>query len=152
MPWDSTAIVVLDQWILNNDRHDENLAYLPSLGVAAFDHDCALFGANPSDPLRSLELGRDQVLHSHELGAKLRTAEHFEYWLGRADSIGAEEVRRAVWRCYDAGLLSATERDALVDWLLFRQSRVRSYIEQVRDEFVSIDDWALPVEEVTDGG
>ncbi|ARQ69550.1 hypothetical protein CAG99_12345 [Streptomyces marincola] len=148
-PWEATGIVVLDQWISNTDRHDGNLAYMPTLGVAAFDHDQALFGAcPPGGGVESLKEARERRVRHHELIPHMNTMEHFPSWIDRAQSITHAELSRMAWVCVDAGLLSRLEADALVDFLEYRQLNVGRFIEESYPEFTGVAAWTLD----SDGG
>lgn len=143
-PWEATGIIVLDQWILNTDRHDENLAFLPDLGVAAFDHDAALFGPRPPDVAKSLEDGLHRRVVKHPLAEHLQDARHFSGWFDRVRSVSPEEIRRLAFACCDAKVITATERDCLIPFVVFRQSRIAEYVERSREDFVALDAWPLP--------
>lgn len=148
-PWEATGVLVLDQWIANFDRHDGNLAYMPTLGVAAFDHDQSLFGAcPPGEGVESLGGSLHRRVSSHELAPHLKTSEHFEPWITRAKSITRPELQRAVWTCVDAELLSRLEAEALVDFLQYRQNNIGQFIEDSYSEFTGITAWTLDA----DGG
>ncbi|WP_159062884.1 hypothetical protein [Streptomyces scabiei] len=143
-PWEASGVVVLDQWISNSDRHDGNLAYLPTLGVAAFDHDQALFGAcPPGEGVDSLQQARERRVKRHELVPYLKTVEHFESWINRAQSITHAELSRTAWSCVDAGLLTRHEADALVDFLEYRQLNIGRFIEESHSEFSGVTAWPL---------
>lgn len=143
-PWEASGIIVLDQWISNSDRHDGNVAYLPTLGVAAFDHDQALFGACPSGGgLASLSQSQPTRVKNHPFGPHLKTDEHFESWIARAKSITRHEIERAVWTCVDTGLLPRQDATALVDFLQYRQRHVGSFVSDSHPEYSGISSWTL---------
>ncbi|TGZ10258.1 hypothetical protein [Streptomyces rhizosphaericola] len=143
-PWEATGVIVLDQWVFNCDRHDANVAYLPTLGVAAFDHDQALFGAcPPGDGMTSLSQSRDARIKNHPFGPHLKTDEHFESWVNRAKSIAREELMRAVWSCVDTGLLARPDATALVDFLQHRQKNLRKFITESKAELTGVSAWTL---------
>ncbi|USQ89250.1 hypothetical protein NFX46_39265 [Streptomyces phaeoluteigriseus] len=143
-PWEATGVVVLDQWIANPDRHDGNLAYMASLGVAAFDHDQALFGAcPPGEGIDSLRQTLDRRVSRHELVPYLKTIEHLQSWITRAQSITRMELGRIVWTCVDAGLLSRLEAETLVEFLEYRQLNIGRFITESYSEFTSVTEWTL---------
>lgn len=143
-PWETTGVIVLDQWVSNRDRHDGNVAYLPSLGVAAFDHDQALFGAcPPNEGLASLEQSREVRVKHHPFGPYLQTAEHFESWIARTQSVTREELRRAVWACVDSSLLDRQDAEALLDFLQHRQRNIGTFVRESYSEFSGISTWTL---------
>jgi hypothetical protein len=150
-PWDACGVIAFDQWILNTDRHDENLAYLPSLGVAVFDHDLSLINRPPdNDACASLEAGLDQVVKGHMLARHLETVEYFPEWYQRIASIGKREIRRAVSTCRDAGIIDAAVKEKLVAFLEHRQTRVKSYVDRTISEYVKVASWPLGSGEVND--
>ncbi|MFD8689928.1 hypothetical protein [Streptomyces sp. NPDC059651] len=143
-PWEATGVVVLDQWIANSDRHDGNLAYMSSLGVAAFDHDQALFGACPPDKgEESLRQTINRRVSGHELAPHLKTIEHVQSWIKRAQSISRLELKRIVWACVHADLLSRPEGESLVDFLEHRQLNIDRFIKESYSEFTGIAAWTL---------
>lgn len=152
-PWEATGIIAFDQWILNNDRHDANLAYLPNSGVAVFDHDMALI-CNPQDgdACTSLESGLEQTIKGHLLSRHLETAEYFSEWFDRVKSVRKREIRRAVTTCFDANLIDDKIRDKLIGFLEHRQTRIHSHIGRTVSEYVKIDSWPLDIGGVTNEG
>ncbi|WP_155945621.1 hypothetical protein [Micromonospora sp. CNB394] len=148
-PWDATGIIAFDQWILNNDRHDANLAYLPNSGVAVFDHDMALICNPPSgDACGSLETGLEQTVKDHILARHLTTAEYFPEWCDRIKSVGKREIRRVVSTCQDANLIDRNVRDKLIDFLEHRQTRIQSHIGRTTSDYVKVGSWPLGIDEV----
>ena len=150
-PWESTGVVVFDQWILNTDRHDENVAYLDKMGIAVFDHDCALLGFNPPDPAVALASERASRVRGHQLAASLRTAKYLESWVNRIKSVMPLEIRRAVGTCVDAGLLSKSLGDQLNEFILFRQASIQSYIDDSKEDFRQVTEWVMFDGEVLNG-
>lgn len=143
-PWEASGVIVLDQWIANADRHDGNLAYLSALGMAAFDHDQALFGAcRPGTGIDSLGQGRQRRVSKHELAPYLKTIEHVPSWIRRAQSITRLELLRIAWTCVDAGLLTRREAESLVDFLEYRQLNIDRFIEESYSEFTGVTAWTL---------
>ncbi|MFE4817436.1 hypothetical protein ACFRFU_13575 [Streptomyces sp. NPDC056704] len=143
-PWEATGVIMLDQWVSNRDRHDRNVAYMSAFGVAAFDHDQALFGATPPGTgVESLQQVRELRVKQHPFAPHLKTDRYFDTWIERARSVTVEELRRAVWTCVDADLLTRLEAEALVEFLQYRQRNVRQFIEDSYLEFVGIEAWTL---------
>ncbi|MEU5906157.1 hypothetical protein ABZ780_17475 [Micromonospora sp. NPDC047467] len=150
-PWEASGVIAFDQWVLNTDRHDENLAYIPTLGVAVFDHDLSLVNRPPDgNACASLEAGLDQAVKGHVLAPHLQTSEHFPEWCERIGSIGRREIRRVVGTCRDAGLIDVATRDKLASFLEHRQTRVRSYVDRTISEYVKVTSWTLGSGEVDD--
>ncbi|GAA2185037.1 hypothetical protein GCM10009785_35200 [Brooklawnia cerclae] len=142
--WEATGIVALDHWVFNGDRHDDNLGYLPTLGVAAFDHDCALIGPKPPDPLKSLEDHRHKPLLGHPIARILPTIEYLEEWLERIKSVRDEEIKRIVGTCQLARLVDRNLAEALVDFIVHRRDYLRILVEAARDDFAVVTQWTIP--------
>ncbi|MFF7453054.1 hypothetical protein [Kitasatospora sp. NPDC008115] len=149
-PWEATGIYVLDQWILNLDRHDENIGYLEKLGVAAFDHEWSLFGPGREDQTASLRASRDKRVEKHPIAEWLATDVHVSQWLRRVRSVQPEELNRHVGGCVHVGLLSREEAGALVDFLIYRQANIARYIDDSWGDFKNLTKISLPDTEVSD--
>jgi hypothetical protein len=149
-PWDACGIIAFDQWVNNTDRHDENLAYIEEIGVAVFDHDLALINHHhPSgDAATALAASLDAECKGHILAPFLTDASSFSEWFDRIAGVTRREIRRAVDTCYAVQLVNGELRDALINFIEHRQSRVRSYIERTRLEYTSLSRWTLDLEEV----
>lgn len=145
-PWDATGIIAFDQWILNTDRHDENLAYDRNIGLAVFDHDLSLINT-PADgrPETVLIGARDDEVKGHLLARHLTTPGHFAEWVARIAAITKNEIDRVVKTCQDAGLLGASDRALLVDFLRHRQERVLHYVARTADEYVRVSSWPIEI-------
>ncbi|WP_435612189.1 hypothetical protein [Streptomyces sp. bgisy159] len=151
-PWEACGIIAFDHWILNTDRHDENLAYLPDVGVSVFDHDRTLINQPPDgDAIASLSSGKDIAYKTHCLIRHVKDVSHFPEWFDRISSVTRREILQIVGRCHSAGLIDAHVRDALIEFIEYRQSRIRSFIDRTKDQFISADEWTLDLEGV-DGG
>ncbi|MEW1952787.1 hypothetical protein [Terrabacter sp. NPDC080008] len=143
-PYLATGIIVLDQWTLNGDRHDENLAYLPRFGLAAFDFDCALIGPKPqTTAVDSLQKGLMMPLPRHILAEHLPTLQWLWGWISKVRAVSAEDIRRCVYLCFDARLITVAERDKLIDFLTLRQRWLGDIMDRGREIFTGIDDWPL---------
>lgn len=146
-PWAATGIVVLDQWILNEDRY-ENVLQLPGRELVAIDHDNALLGhENPLDPTAALLASRDRILARHELVEHLPSWDNVLGWVTRAKAITDAELRRMCLRCYDSDLISASLRDALADFLIYRRQSVGAMMETLRKSYPAFTDDLLTSEE-----
>lgn len=138
-PWEATGIIVFDHWVLNTDRHDENLAYLPRLGVAAFDHDLAILGRIPTGEIfKVLEAFKDKPLIGHLLSPHLESLEYLTQWCDRVSAITTIEIRRIVNDCVEASLVDQALAECVVSFLDYRKSRLKSYVEATLDEYTSL--------------
>ena len=105
-PRSAAGIYTLDQWVLNGDRHNENVAYFPGAGVSAFDFDSALIGLKPPQSVRAnLHLGVDRPVVAHPLAAHMLDVSHLASWQHRASVITQRDIETIVFKCLDAGLL-----------------------------------------------
>jgi hypothetical protein len=144
-PQDVAGIVVFDQWVLNTDRHDENLASLPAHGMVAFDHDAAVIGFKPPDSaLKNLEAGHDAAVKSHCLAPYVADWSHLEQWVALVQGVSPVALRRVVERTFHARLINASERDAIVSMLTYRANRIGDMIESREDDFTRITQRSLP--------
>ncbi len=152
-PWEACGIIAFDHWVLNTDRHDQNLSHIPDIGVAVFDHDLSLINVPPSgeDAVTALAKNRDIVYKYHCLTRHITDPSHFPEWFARIGSVTRREIRRAADTCHSAKLIDASTRDALVSFLEYRQTRIRTYVNQTRDLYQNVASWTLDMEE-EDGG
>lgn len=132
----AAGIVVFDNWICNNDRHDENLAYdEDSDRVHLFDHSHALMTGMAGRA--RLEGLRDGLrMNGCCLPRLLKDISHFDKWTGRILQLPAYYVRDTIGAAADTGL-SADEVGFLADFLLDRRERLPALLKAARSEFVS---------------
>lgn len=140
-PWEASGIIAFDQWISNTDRHDENIGYHDRFGVAVFDHDLSLLIRSQNDPIGMLREYRDAHVVRHDLAPYMTTAEYFEMWSTRISSVTTQEVRRIVYNCRHAGLITNDLVQELVRFIEHRKTRVLDYIQRTRDEYAKIAEW-----------
>lgn len=146
--WEASGIIAFDQWVANGDRHDENLAFHPKLGVAVFDHDLSLLGRAQGDVAQVLRETRDNEIKSHSIPPFLMAADYLSSWCERIGSIRFEEIRRIVFNCVHAKLLDKSVADELIRFIEHRKSRVRDYLTRTRHEYELISEWPLDLGEV----
>lgn len=141
----STGVILFDMWVRNSiDRHDGNLAYDPAAGGVLFDHDIALLGDRHGKAVEELENAINQpCIDGHCLVSEIKTAAHFGLWADRIRLLPTSLIAETVTRVYRLGLVKAAERDALIRFLVFRQGRLLTYVEQCRDMFECVDEWPL---------
>jgi hypothetical protein len=143
-PWDATGIIAFDQWINNTDRHEENMAYHPEIGLAVFDHDLSLINT-PTDgnPAITLDGTVDLEVKNHILARYLDTPRFLPEWCVRIRSVSRREIRRAVDACFHAGLIDGESRTKLASYLQHRQTRIPEYVSRTKDEYVNISSWTF---------
>lgn len=146
-PWVATGVVILDWWLANGDRHEENLVDLPRFGVAVIDHDASLIGhgiyLDHAAAAAHLQAVMDTPARPHEFAPYLSTARYFDEWLAKVARLPRDEIRRVVRPCFDANLVDARLRDALVDFLVVRAGLLRDYVKRRTPDFAQISDWTL---------
>ncbi|MFI8301931.1 hypothetical protein ACIF80_00510 [Streptomyces sp. NPDC085927] len=149
-PWEACGIIAFDQWVANTDRHNRNLAYVADVGVAAFDHDLALINHyHPSaDAKAALAGSLDLECKGHCLPPHVVDMSHFPEWFERIASVTRREIMQIVDTCHSARLVDASLRDALIDFIEHRQTRIRSYVDRTYAEYAKVKNWTLDTEEV----
>ena len=146
-PEEAWGTLVFDHWVLNSDRHDENLAMLGTFGPAIFDHDAALIGFKPpagKTAIDNLQAGLDQQVIGHIFSPHFVTDGWTDVWIQRIRSVDRRQIARLAYRCSDAGLLSAAERDKVVQFLTYRQRTLSDMIDSCFFEFEALTDDKLP--------
>lgn len=150
-PWAATGIMVFDQWLLNEDRHEDNVVKLPGRPLVAIDHDGALLGHDRvADPVSALAGMRERWVVNGAIAQHLTTWEYVTPWTHRIKSVTQEEIRRAAYLCFDSNLVNAAEREAIIDFLARRQDTVGRHMETVRQMFDFDGDLVSLSEEVND--
>lgn len=152
-PWEACGIIAFDQWIFNTDRHDENIGYIPDVAVGVFDHDLSLMNhAKSNDEALSLLVAcQDSPSKVHCLPRHVTDVSYFGEWFDRIASVTRREIRRVMSTSHSADLINAELRDALVAFVEHRQTRLSSFVEQTRDQYLNVSSWTLDLKEV-DGG
>ncbi|WP_433078713.1 hypothetical protein ACQP1P_38125 [Dactylosporangium sp. CA-052675] len=148
-PWEACGVIAFDQWVANNDRHDENLAYSPEVGTAVFDHDLALLGAS-SDPIKFLTSGMDVEIKGHKLCSLVETVDSMEHWARRISSVHPREIRTAVRAILMAGLVNKATADLLCQFLEYRKSRIREFLVRTEHEYTKVASWPFKLGEASD--
>lgn len=147
-PEDVAGIVVFDQWVVNTDRHDENLASLAKHGMVAFDHDAALIGWKPKVSVSdSIAKGRGHIVSGHCLAPHVASWDHLSTWQEAVRRVPRWAIRRVVQQAFGAKLITAKERDELASLLVFRASQIGAMIENRAHEFTRITQVGLKGDE-----
>ena len=137
--------ILFDMWIRNGiDRHEENLGWLEGFGGVLFDHDAALLGFRKGEAVAELANAKDQPsLDGHCLAGELRTLEDAYEWAGRFEAVPNALIRESAETVFRLGLITAPERDAVVEFLVFRQRRLLAYLERSERLFGKVQAWPL---------
>jgi hypothetical protein len=149
----SAGVLVFDIWVANGDRHEANLALdisssPPQLSV--FDHSHALFGRHLGqvqprfDTLRDvlgIADGTDPTGNRHCLLDAVTTDVHFPKWLDRIRLVPEYVIDDACRSAIGSGI-KPDEAWAGVQFLKYRQARLRDIITSHRDRFTAIRGWS----------
>lgn len=118
------GIILFDIWILNDDRHNQNIAYDQATDkVQIFDHSHALL--SNKDPRTYLEGKRDQlgIGDHHCLGKELNSLEGMREWVDRISLVPEFYIREVVESVKSVGL-SSDQADFCKDFLLERRGKL----------------------------
>lgn len=125
----AAGVFVFDTWILNCDRHDENLTFHPKLGVWIYDHDQALGGRRTGEAV-TMEGCKRSSLTYHVLADQYLAAEYIDAWIQRVQSVPRSSLSRAVQRGYRFALYTSDARDAIMSFLEDRRSQLRHLVKE----------------------
>lgn len=116
------GIVMFDSWVLNEDRHRSNIAYLDETDeVFLIDHGSAFFD---KEGRRYLEANRNAIcIGDHCLATRLKTLWDFYDWHRRMLDIPVGYIRDTVELASEVGLPKC-EIDFSVDYLVDRRGRL----------------------------
>jgi hypothetical protein len=127
----SATTVAFDSWIANDDRHDQNIAYVRGkLPVVVFDHSHALVGKGPAWLKQNVEA----VVLSKLLPDRLRSASHLEQSCLRISQIPEFQVRHICDSAAGDGMVTADEANLVADFLLARKRKVLDLLRQGHKE------------------
>jgi hypothetical protein len=139
-PEDAAGTIVFDQWVCNQDRHDENIAYLAKRGVSIFDHDAAIIGHKPPvSASDNLAAGRGAIVTNHPLAPYVEDWRLIEGWIAEVRRLSPRSIRRVAERVYDSRLVTAPERDGIVELLTYRARALGAMMENRLSEFTKIE-------------
>lgn len=129
--WAATGILVLDQWLLNEDRYD-NMLQIGTSPLVAIDHDGCLAGHDPkTDYPGHLERSQSLPLLRHEIAQALEETRYVSPWVARAQAVSSEEVRRIAYQLFDSKVINRYERDAIINFLRFRQRNLSEWMRRL---------------------
>ncbi len=153
-----TGTLLFDILIANLDRHTGNLSLDTSSApprLTVFDHSHALLGYESGQGEARLSLHRQTLGISwrntdplasgknvHCLLQHLHTDEYFDEWLKRIESIPDYYTQEIVDEAWQYGL-TAAERDAVIAFLKYRRTNIRSIVTNSKAQFTAINHWRL---------
>ena len=133
----SCGIILFDLWILNNDRHTNNISYdKDSDRVQIFDHSHALM--TNKDLFTDSTLGKTNIIiDEHCLARELEDLDGMVKWLNRIQSIPEYYIREVVESAMSFGLNDESP-EICISFLLERQMNLQSLISENLSMFPKI--------------
>jgi hypothetical protein len=153
-PWLCAGVLLLDIFVANEDRHDENLAADSRSNpkqLYVFDHDVALFGWKSGGAIERLGLLRDRLGVSgspvtrgnrHCFLDLVSNVDHMREWIQRISTIPEWFIDAVCREAVGTGV-SAKEAAAGADFLKGRRYQMDSIIRNFQSEFKAVRDWGL---------
>lgn len=149
-----TGVVLFDIFIVNSDRHDENLAVdnvARPTAMRVFDHDQALLGGgdptiagverlNKLTNRLGVTAGPVSRGNPHCLLDEVDTDKHFEGWIRRIEAIPEWFLSEVCSEARACGL-SKTEATAVSDFLVSRRNGFREILNSNKTLFTGIVNW-----------
>lgn len=132
------GITIFDIWIVNDDRHRNNLDYDADSGkVQIFDHSHAFFhGGNPRQ--RLVENEQSLGIGSHSVASRLRSLEGLSTWVQRINEIPEFYISEVVSSASELGL-PPNDVEFCTKYLLDRRLRIQDLILANQEAFPSIN-------------
>lgn len=141
--WLAAGVVIFDSWILNTDRHERNLAYIPDSGLSIFDHGHALLGTEAAKAQEHLERHKDVPALGGCLAGKLTNADQLMKWAERVARVPDDLVTETCDAPYRLKAITRDEAKAAASVLNARKRRLWTYVEQNHGVFPGITEWGL---------
>jgi hypothetical protein len=144
-----TGLILFDIWVLNTDRHDENVSFQsqrPPQRLGIFDHSHTLF-FYPDWSVRfhgKLAIGGKDAPESnrHVLLDHLDTIDHIPKWLKRIRGVPDEYLGEILMNATELGLPTLIAKQAFA-FLRERRDTLQKILDDHRHEFSSIHQWGL---------
>jgi hypothetical protein len=128
------GIILFDCWILNHDRHPENLAYdTISRRVQLFDHSHAILPAGMGGEW--LDHNRDRLgIGGHCLKSEITSLDGMRYWYDRINAVPEYYIEEVVRAAAEVGLPTELV-GSCTDFLLERRRNLLTLVAAHRGEF-----------------
>jgi hypothetical protein len=120
---------VFDTWIFNEDRHDENIIYHPSLGIWLIDHDQAFGGTDVPDASRLGNLANSPLAY-HMFSDEVLRADYMRSWGCRVQSVPQSAILRIMSEVERRGLVTRDQADHLGSFVLERRSSIHTLVRR----------------------
>lgn len=143
----AAGIIAFDCWIGNDDRHQENVAYVrgeSEIPVTVFDHSHALLGSQPGAATQRLRDHRnDTFIGQGSLAPHITSSGEFENWANRISSIPRELIRDICQTVVHTDGITKEECTEAVKFLIQRKDRVLEKIRQSKGAIPNVQQWDL---------
>lgn len=144
-PLASALLLAFDSWIMNSDRHAQNLAYVPGstgAGLSVFDHGHALCGTTAGGAQAFLEgSARDQAWLGGCLSPELNSAVMLRRACDRLKAVPNDLIEEICEVPTQLGVYSEAEAKSASETLIYRRDKVWDHIMANQPIFPKIKDW-----------
>jgi hypothetical protein len=135
----AAGIIVLDEWVLNGDRHSKNMAHYEATGKAIiFDHSHAFLGEGQKGAKRLNEKRHTLGIDDHFLRGHVTKAGLFAPWVDRIKALPEVIIREAVRNTETVGV-SQELADTCITFLLERREELLDILKKERDKFPKVE-------------
>ena len=141
----AAGIIAFDCWTANDDRHEQNLAYVrePKIPLAVFDHERALLGQTAGAGTGRLKDERDNPHVGGCLCPYVTSDAEFSDWASRIGSVSARVIRDLAAMASAAGAMTADEASAIEEFLVHRKSRILPMIQASQATLPNVTQWGM---------
>lgn len=143
--WEQLAygVILFDLWILNHDRHPENIAYQgEGRSPIIFDHSHAFNGGHEVEALRVLPEHQDDLLLGHCLLSGVQSGAGFAPWIDRIRVMRDWMIEPLIDDACEVGGLPQDCRTHLIDFLAYRRANLGDLL---RSQLPAVGDWPFDV-------
>lgn len=136
------GVILFDLWVLNGDRHRENLSFDTATSrLTIFDHSHALLGAK-GDATSNLEVRRTKIsADNHCLAACIPTSDGAENWCRRIASVPDWFIEEVVQSASSLGLPEESV-GSCIEILKDRRTRLPEILDRTRSSFPNVVNWS----------
>lgn len=139
----SAGLAIFDCWVINQDRHPGNLAFLPEAGLSVFDHGHALLGTTAGGGIAHLQGMKDVPLWSGCLVPHLKSCDDLARWVHRVNAVPDDLVTEIAERAWRLGAITRDEASTVSEVLNHRKRRLGAFVDEHHDLFPAITSWGL---------
>ncbi len=136
-PGIAAGIVAFDMLIGNADRHYLNMAYSrdPFVSLVIFDHSHALLGPGTGGAEFLTKNLKMPMVSGCCLPPHLTSQSDLSDWYSRIAGLKQATITGACETAFNYGVIEAKERDIVIDFLIYRQRQIESFVDMSPDQF-----------------